>query len=70
MYPTAVEAQRRVLGDEHPDTLDSMSGLAGALRSTGKYEEAVAMYGATVEYNGRANCKYSRANCKYSLWSP
>ena len=40
-----VENKRRIFGDEHLETLDSMSLLATALRDSGKYQEAR----ATVE---------------------
>jgi tetratricopeptide (TPR) repeat protein len=36
----ALEARRRVLGDDHPDTLTSMSDLALLYEKQGKYTEA------------------------------
>ena len=33
-----------MLGKEHPDTLTSMSNLAGVLQSQGKYDEAEMMH--------------------------
>jgi tetratricopeptide (TPR) repeat protein len=40
--------RKRVLGPEHPDTLTSMSNLAGVLDSQGQYEEAEAMNRQTL----------------------
>jgi hypothetical protein len=37
---TALEARRHVLGEEHPDTLDSMDNLAFALDDAGRHAEA------------------------------
>ncbi|MEU6412680.1 tetratricopeptide repeat protein [Microbispora sp. NPDC046933] len=33
-------ARRRVLGEEHPDTLNSRNNLADVLRDLGQFEEA------------------------------
>ncbi|KAI9684109.1 MAG: hypothetical protein M1829_003379 [Trizodia sp. TS-e1964] len=38
-----IELREKVLGPEHPDTLTSMSNLAGVINHQGKYEEAEAM---------------------------
>jgi hypothetical protein len=38
-----METRKRVLGDEHPDTLTSMSNLAYTLWSQSSYNEAVAL---------------------------
>jgi tetratricopeptide (TPR) repeat protein len=35
-----VEAQKRTIGHEHPDTLSSMNNLANSLNSQGRYQEA------------------------------
>ena len=43
MY-TVLEVQRRVLGEEHSDTLDSSSNLANILAGQGKWQEAVEMH--------------------------
>jgi thioredoxin-like negative regulator of GroEL len=40
MLRDALAIQRRVLGDEHPDTLDSMTELAKLLAREGRYDEA------------------------------
>ena len=45
----ALEARRRVLGDEHPDTLRSIDNLAGVLASQGKYEQAEVYYREALE---------------------
>ncbi|KAH7131165.1 TPR domain protein [Dactylonectria macrodidyma] len=39
----ALDAREKVLGREHPDTLTSISNLAGVLQDQGKYEEAEQM---------------------------
>ena len=44
MYLEELNASRRVLGDEHPDTLTSISNLAGLYQSQGRYEEAEPLY--------------------------
>ncbi|KAH6972637.1 TPR domain protein [Ilyonectria destructans] len=43
MNRRALEIRERVLGREHPDTLTSISNLAGVLQYQGKYEEAEQM---------------------------
>ena len=40
MHRRALELRETVLGKEHPNTLTSMSNLAGVLESQGKYEDA------------------------------
>ena len=40
LYVDCLEARRRVLGAEHPDTLASMNNLAGLYESQGRYYEA------------------------------
>jgi tetratricopeptide (TPR) repeat protein len=47
MYRQALEARQRILGCEHPHTLDSVSDVnefGNVLSKQGKYEEAEAMY--------------------------
>ena len=39
---------RRVLGEEHPATLDSMNNLAKALNAAGQHAEALAMQRSTL----------------------
>jgi hypothetical protein len=36
----ALAARRRILGDDHPDSLKSMNALADILRAEGKHAEA------------------------------
>ena len=38
-----METRKRVLGDEHPDTLTSMHNLAFTLQSQARHEEALAL---------------------------
>lgn len=37
MYRRALEAREKVLGSEHPDTLDSVNNLGSVLDNRGKY---------------------------------
>jgi len=48
-----VDIQRRVSGPKHPDTLESISNLAGFLRDTGKYAQAEALCSETLEIRRR-----------------
>lgn len=48
-----VEARKRVLGEEHPDTLVSMSNLATTYRSQGRWKEAEAIELQVVEVRKR-----------------
>src|SRR5216684_5823840 len=45
----SLDIRRRVLGPEHPDTLNSMSDLADALNHDGHYAEAVKLNRETLE---------------------
>ncbi|KAM5358060.1 hypothetical protein ACJZ2D_015635 [Fusarium nematophilum] len=45
VFRMSVEARRKVLGPEHPDTLSSVSNLGSVLSSQGKYDEAEAIQG-------------------------
>jgi len=49
----ALETRRRVLGDDHPDTLSSMTHLAALEEAEGLFEEAEKLEGMVVE-RGRA----------------
>ena len=49
MYRQALELMRKVLGMEHPSTLNSMNNLALALVNQGKYEEAEQMHRQALE---------------------
>jgi len=44
MGASALEAREATLGEEHPDTLTSVSHLGLVLERQGKYEEAEAMH--------------------------
>ena len=48
-YRQALELRERLLGVDHPSTLDSMNNLALVLDSQGKYEEAEKMHRQTLE---------------------
>ncbi|KAF2818128.1 hypothetical protein CC86DRAFT_450642 [Ophiobolus disseminans] len=45
MSKISMEVRQEVFGREHPETLTSMSNLAGVLESQGKYEDAEAVLG-------------------------
>jgi hypothetical protein len=47
MYRQTLELKQKVLGQEHPSTLNSMNGLASVLRNQGKYDEAEQMHRQT-----------------------
>ncbi len=49
MHQQTLELKQRVLRPEHPGTLTSMSHLAVALSSQGKYIEAEQMHWQTLE---------------------
>ncbi|KAJ5765936.1 hypothetical protein N7520_005495 [Penicillium odoratum] len=49
MYRRALEAQEKVLGREHPDTLTTVSRLGLVLSNQGKYGDAEAMHRRCVE---------------------
>ncbi|KAJ0138247.1 Amidase [Fusarium oxysporum f. sp. albedinis] len=44
-----MELRRKLLGDEHPDTLTSMNGLSDILVCLGKFQEAEKIYQSTLE---------------------
>jgi non-specific serine/threonine protein kinase/serine/threonine-protein kinase len=43
IFLSVLDAQRRVLGADHPDTLDTMTGLSTSYHRAGNYEQAVAL---------------------------
>ena len=49
----ALENSRRVLGEEHPDTLKFMSGLAFVYLQQGRYEEAEPLSKKALEIRRR-----------------
>ena len=49
----ALETRKRVLGDEHPDTLSSMNNLAVLYWNQGRYDEAEPLYLETLETRKR-----------------
>ncbi|KAK3383706.1 hypothetical protein B0T24DRAFT_645911 [Lasiosphaeria ovina] len=49
MYRQALELNEKVLGREHPSTLDSMNNLGLVLGSQGKYEEAEQIHRQALE---------------------
>lgn len=49
----ALEIRRRILGEEHPDTLVSMNNLAGLFRDQREYARAEPLLETTLEVNRR-----------------
>ena len=49
----AVAIRHRLLGEDHPDTVNSYNGLAEGLASQGKYPEAGPLYKGVLEINRR-----------------
>jgi tetratricopeptide (TPR) repeat protein len=49
----ALEIQRRVLGNDHPDTLTSMNNLAFTLRREGRYPEAEQLFREALDIRRR-----------------
>jgi eukaryotic-like serine/threonine-protein kinase len=48
-----LETRRRILGDEHPDTLTSIGNMGVALDGLGKYDEAMPYYTEALETRRR-----------------
>ena len=44
LYEECLAKRKRVLGDEHPDTLISLNNLAALFYSKGKYDRALPLY--------------------------
>jgi tetratricopeptide (TPR) repeat protein len=53
MMEACLEARKRVLGDDHPDTLDSMNNLALTYVELGRHEEAMGLEEACLEAQKR-----------------
>lgn len=53
LHERALEAQRRILGHEHPDTLTTMNNLALAYRDLGRIGEAATLQETVVEARSR-----------------
>jgi non-specific serine/threonine protein kinase/serine/threonine-protein kinase len=49
----ALEIRKRVLGGDHPDTLDSMQNLAELFRNQGRFEEAESLFQEALETGRR-----------------
>lgn len=63
----ALELMKKALGEEHPDTLISMNGLAVALSKQGKYAEAEEMQRRTLELKEKALGK-EHSSTSVSVW--
>ena len=44
-----METRKRILGQEHPDTLASMANLASTYRIQGRWKEAVKLQAKVIE---------------------
>jgi tetratricopeptide (TPR) repeat protein len=44
LYEECLAKQKRVLGDEHPDTLTSLNNLAGLFRNKGEYDRVLPFF--------------------------
>ena len=53
LHEKVLEARRRTLGDEHPDTLSSMNNLAETYRALGRMKEAAALHEKVLEASRR-----------------
>lgn len=53
LFRQTIELQKRILGDEHPNTLLSMSGLAGSYYMLGQYQEAMEIFKPMLELQKR-----------------
>jgi tetratricopeptide (TPR) repeat protein len=53
LYTEVIEIDRRVLGEDHPDTLRSMNNLAVLYNSQGKYAEAESVFTKVLEAKRR-----------------
>ena len=52
-YREALEKRRRVLGEEHPDTLSSINNMGLLLRDQGKLDQAEPYYSEALEKSRR-----------------
>jgi serine/threonine-protein kinase len=43
LYREALGMRRKLLGNENPDTIESLTGLAGSLQEQGEFTDAEAM---------------------------
>jgi len=49
LHEELLEIRKRALGPEHPDTLQSMNGLAASYSSLGRTKEAAQLHEETLE---------------------
>jgi len=57
LFRETLDIQRRVLGSDHPDTLDSIELLAMVLAREGRYGEAETLYDEAVQRASKAQAK-------------
>lgn len=55
LYKHVLMNRRRVLGSDHPDTLNSYSDLANAYRSAGRIDEASELYEQIIKELGSSD---------------
>ena len=54
LFEETLDIRKRVLGPEHPDTLESMNGLAVSYWSLGQMKAAAQLFKETLEIRKRA----------------
>jgi hypothetical protein len=75
LFVQVMETTKRVLGDEHPDTLTSMANLASTYRNQGRWNEAEKLEVQVMETTKRVlgdehpDTLTSMSNLAYTLWS-
>ena len=70
LLEAAHEAQRRVLGAEHPDTLTLAHNLASVLREQGEFSEAARIHRETLEVRRCVLRWHKRRCCPLHTLSP
>ena len=53
LFEDCLEKRKRILGDDHPDTLDSINNLALLLKAQGEYDRALPLYEDCLEKRKR-----------------
>jgi tetratricopeptide (TPR) repeat protein len=67
-YRRIMEPSKRTFGEDHPETLWNIYGLADALRGQKKYSEAEALYRQLVEARGRILGKEHKDTLNSAYW--
>ncbi|KAG9201760.1 hypothetical protein G6514_005376 [Epicoccum nigrum] len=75
LFVQVIETTKRVLGDEHPNTLLSIGNLASTYRNQGRWNEAEKLFVQVIETRKRVlgdehpDTFLSMSNLAYTLWS-